>query len=189
MFVQLQLHQGTVGTVVDSGTQEMIWQPSSNVALVDTGGTTTQPPGGLTDAQALQLQQTQEATWPQHLVDQLTTVNLGTGSSSSPINANLGSPVFGIIVRITAVPSDLHPQTPDDNYWVTTLAVVRIFRGSDLWLRVPIHTSSKLINLWMEGLALGLADAVLSAGWLLNLTLQTSFLPGVEGQVLLMRVP
>jgi len=189
VFVQLQLHQGTVGTVVDSGTQEMIWQPSSNVALVDPGGTTTQPPGGLTDVQALQLQQTQEATWPEHLVDQLTTVNLGTGNSSTPINANLTSPVFGIIVRITTIPPDLKPQTPDENYWVPTLAVVRIFRGSDLWLRIPIHTSSKLINLWMEGLALGLADAVLSAGWLLNLTLQTSFLPGVAGQVLLMRVP
>lgn len=145
--------------------------------------------GGLTESEALQLQQTQEATWPEHLVDQLTLVNLGTGSSSLPINANLTSPVFAVIVRLTAVPSDLLPQTPDGDYWVPTLATVRIYRGSDLWIRAPIHTSSKIVNLWVEGLALGLADAVLSAGWLLNLTLQTTFLPGVQGQVFLMRVP
>jgi hypothetical protein len=137
----------------------------------------------------LQLQQTQQATWPQHVVDNLLTPFLGSGSADLPINANLTTPVFGVIVRLTSIPPELEAQTPDGDYWVKTLAVVRIFRGSDLWLRVPIHTSSKLINLWIEGLSLGLADAVLQAGWLLDLTLQTTFLPGVTGDVFLMRVP
>jgi hypothetical protein len=114
---------------------------------------------------------------------------LGTGSSTSPVAGNLTTPVFGVIVRLTAIPETLTPQTPDGLYWVKTLASVLIFRGSDIWLRVPIHTPSKLINLWVEGISLGLADAVLNAGWLLNLTIQVFFLEGVEGEVFLMRVP
>src|SRR5215471_3514522 len=177
--------QSSTGTFLDTGTSTTTWDLTAGERFIPQQTTG----GGLTTEQALQLQQTQQATWPQFLVDELGLTLLGTGSSGFPINATLEFPVFAVIVRLTRVPEDLAPQTPDDNYWVKTLAVVRIFRGSDLWLRIPIHTSSKMINLWVEGLALGLMDAVLSAGWLLNLTLQTSFLPGVEGQVLLMRTP
>jgi len=137
----------------------------------------------------LQLQQASQATWPEHLVDSLALADLGLGDGDSPIGADLTTPVFGVIVRILSFPEELLPQTPDQDYWVKTLAVVRVFRGSDIWLRVPIHTSSKLINLWVEGIALGLADAVLSAGWLLDLSIQVDFLEGVTGQVLLMRLP
>jgi hypothetical protein len=186
--LQTTLLEGGTNAVIDSGSEAFTWGSSSlGITVQEEGGGSGQ--GGLTTDQALQLQQTQQATWPQHLVDNLTLQALGAGSSELPINANLTSPVFAVIVRITAIPPDLLPQTPDDDYWVKTLAVVRIFRGSDLWLRVPIHTSSKIVNLWIEGIALGLMDAVLTAGWLLDLTLQTTFLPGVEGQVFLMRVP
>lgn len=173
------------GPAQDTGSQQLSWSNTAGLPYLLQG----QGQSGLTPTEATQLEQTQQATWPEHLVDQLLVTDLGQGSSTQPIAANLTSPVFGVIVRITGLPPELLPQTPDQDYWVPSLAVVRIYRGSDVWLRVPIHTSSKLINLWVEGLALGLADAVLSAGWLLNLTLQVTFLPGVTGEVLLMRVP
>src|SRR5215467_4708546 len=187
VHVILSLESQSLGQI-DTGNVGMAWQPTSGQAIV-TADHTSSAGSGLTPAQATQLQQTQEATWPQHLVDQLTLQALGSGSGGSPIAGNLTTPVFGVIVRLTSIPAELEPQTPDGIYWVKTLASVLIFRGSDIWLRVPIHTPSKLINLWVEGIALGLADAVLSAGWLLNLTIQVFFLEGVEGDVFLMRVP
>ena len=183
-----QLVDGSNGQLVDSGEAQFVWAPSSGEAIVTqehvaTGGT------GLSPLEAQQLDETHASTWPEHLVDQLLTADLGHGSSTSPVAGNLTTPVFGVIVRITAIPETLAPQTPDGLYFVKTLASVLIFRGSDIWLRIPIHTPSKLINLWVEGLALGLVDAVLSAGWLLNLSIQVFFLEGVEGDVLLMRTP
>jgi len=187
VHVILSLESQSLGQV-DTGNVGMVWQPSSGQAIVTQEHVGTSG-SGLTPLQSQQLQQAQQATWPQHLVDQLTLQALGTGSSGSPVAGNLTTPVFGVIVRLTSIPAELQPQTPDGIYWVKTLASVLIFRGSDIWLRVPIHTPSKLINLWVEGIALGLADAVLAAGWLLNLTIQVFFLEGVEGEVFLMRVP
>lgn len=188
VHLNTQLVDGSNGQLVDSGSAQFVWAPSSGQAIVtqDHVGSSS---GGLDAIQAQELDEAHAATWPEHLVDQLLTPSLGFGSAASPIAANLTSPVFGVIVRITAFPPELVPQTPDGLYFVKTLASVLIFRGSDIWLRVPIHTPSKLINLWVEGLALGLADAVLSAGWLLNLSIQVFFATGVEGEVLLMRVP
>jgi hypothetical protein len=187
VHVVLSLESQSLGQV-DAGNISMQWQPTSGQAIVtqDHTGSVQQ---GLTPAQAQELKQSRDATWPAHLVDQLTLQFLGAGSSTTPIAGNLSTPVFGVIVRLTSIPSELQPQTPDGIYWVKTLASVLIFRGNDIWLRVPIHTPSKLINLWVEGIALGLADAVLNAGWLLNLTIQVFFLEGVEGQVFLMRTP
>lgn len=212
-FLPIMLHEQSVSTLLtvnvlkDGQTalvQVVLYDPSDNV--IDTGQANlpwsstaalgqqaylqpTDTGGGLTTEQSQQLQQTHDSTWPQFLVDNLTLAPLTSGPTGNPVAANLTSPVFGVIVRLANVPADLQAQTPDGDYWVPTLAVVRIYRGSDMWLRVPIHTSSKLINLWVEGIALGLADAVLNAGWLLNLTLQCWFREGVTGEVFLMRVP
>src|SRR5262252_1179242 len=103
VFVQMKLIEGGTAATIDSGTQEMTWQPSSNAALLVSTQSGGGGQGGLTTEQALQLQQTQESTWPEHLVDTLTLNNLGTGNSDFPINANLTSPVFAVIVRLTAV--------------------------------------------------------------------------------------
>jgi len=187
VHVILSLESQSLGQI-DTGNVGMQWQPTSGQAIVTAEHVSTSS-GGLTAQQAQELKQSRDATWPAHLVDQLTLQALGTGSSTSPIAGNLTAPVFGVIVRLTAIPAELQPQTPDGIYWVKTLASVLIFRGNDIWLRVPVHTPSKLINLWVEGIALGLADAVLNAGWLLNLTIQVFFLEGVEGEVFLMRVP
>jgi len=82
----------------------------------------------------------------------------------------------------------LSPITPDGDYWVKTLAVVRIFRGSDLWMRVPIHTSDKIVPLTGEGFAAAVVE-VLTNLWLLNMSVQVSFLEGVLGEVFLMHFP
>lgn len=187
VFLQMQLHEPGVSTPIDSGTVQLVWAPDSNVSLLPqtTGGTSS----GLTPVQAQQVEETHESVFPEFLIDQLTLQPLASVPTSGPVNAFLTSPIFGVIVRIANVPENLVPNTPDGDYWVPSLAVVRIFRGSDLWLRVPVHTSSKLINLWLEGLSLGLADIVLSAGWLLNLSIQVTFREGVTGTVFLMRVP
>jgi hypothetical protein len=174
-------------TAIDFGAATIPWDPTLGLGQLIRDKSTGA--GGLTAEQGLQLEQARDATWPANLVDDLVVTDLGLGNADLPIGANLTSPVFGVIVRITALPDGLLPTTPDGDYWFPSLAVVRVYRGSDVWLRVPIHTSSKLINLWIEGLALGLADAVLNAGWLLNLSLQVTFLAGVTGQVLLMRTP
>lgn len=181
----LQLEGG--GPADATGTLNVTWDTTAGLpAVIEAKGSGS---GGLTEEQSTQIAQTNSATWPQFLVDTLTLNPLTSGPQGGVVAGNLTSPVFGVIIRIASVPPDWVPQTPDDNYWVPTLAVCRIFRGSDLWLRVPIHTSSKLINLWVEGLSLGLADAVLNAGWLLNLSIQVFFADGVTGEVFLMRVP
>lgn len=175
------------GPADDSGQIIAPWSSQSGVpALI---AFQAQQGQGLTPAQAQDLAQTQDATWPAFPVDTLTLTPVAGTPVGGTVSANLTSPVFGVIVRIASVPPQLLPSTADGDYWVSGLAVVRVYRGTDLWLRVPVHTSSKLINLWVEGLALGLADAVLNAGWLLNLTLQVSFREGVTGTVHLMRVP
>lgn len=176
------------GIVQDSGLTTRPWDDAtglpSQIALLPTASSS-----GLTPSQAQELKESRDATWPAHLVDQLAVQSLGVGNSQLPIAANLDTPVFGVIVRLNTIPAGLSPQTPDQLYFTKTLASVLVFRGSDIWLRVPVHTPSKLINLWIEGLALGLADAVLNAGWLLQLSLQVFFLEGVAGEVLLMRTP
>lgn len=176
------------GNTIDSGATVSPWSDSAGIGA-QISDREQQGTGGLTPIESQQLLQTQQSTWPQHLVDTLTLFPLTAGPVHGPIAANLTSPVFGIIVRIATFPEQLQPNTPDGDYWYPSLAVVRVFRGSDTWMRVPIHTSSKLINLWVEGLMLGLADAVLSAGWLLNLSVQVWFREGVTGEVFLMRVP
>jgi hypothetical protein len=187
MLVQVVLYDSSQN-VIDNGQATIPWSTTAGIGRqqflqpTDTGG-------GLTPQESQQLQQTHDSTWPQFVVDSLTLAPVTSGPTGNPVAANLTSPVFGVIVRLANVPADLKAQTPDGDYWIPTLAVVRIYRGSDMWLRIPIHTSSKLINLWVEGLALGLADAVLNAGWLLNLTLQCWFREGVTGEVFLMRVP
>lgn len=176
------------GPEEDQGQADSHWSNTAGIAnqlkQINTGAGT-----GLTPVEAQQLAETHDSTFPEFLVDQLTLQALASVPTGDPVNAFLTSPVFGVIVRIASVPAELVATTPDGDYWFSSLAIVRIFRGSDLWLRVPIHTSSKLINLWMEGLAMGLADVVLNAGWLLNLSIQVTFREGVTGTVFLMRVP
>jgi hypothetical protein len=186
VHVQTQLVEGGSGTHVDSGTTSYVWQPSSQVGLLVQGSTSTG--GGLTTEQAQQLTQVHEASFPSQLVDQLTLLPLTSGPTGGFVGAQLPNPTFGVIVRIANVPAELVPNTPDGDYWVTSLAVVRVFRGSDLWKRVPIHTSSKLVELLDESIVAGIT-AITATQWLLNMTVQVTFRAGVTGEVFLMKVP
>lgn len=180
----VQLQGG--GPADDTGQVIAPWSSQSGVpALIAFHAQTS---AGLTPEQAQQLDQTHQSTFPEILVDSLTLVPLASVPSAGPINSPLPNPCFGVIVRIANVPEDLVPNTPDGDYWLPSLAVVRIFRGSDLWKRVPVHTSSKLVELLDESIVAGLT-AVTATQWLLNLSVQVTFRAGVTGTVFLMLLP
>jgi hypothetical protein len=144
--------------------------------------------GGLTQEQAEQLAATTEASALEELTDALTLTELTSGPSSGPIVAPLPTVTFGIIVRLVEIPAGLEPQTPDQQYWVKTLATVRVFRGNDLWMRVPVHTPTKIIPFEKEGLTIWVANLTLTQ-WLLNIRVLVDFLPGVTGRVYQMHFP
>lgn len=175
------------GPEEDQGQADAHWSNTAGQTnLLEHLSTTT---GGLTPEQQVQLTETHDSTLPSILIDQLTLVALTAGvPSAGPVNAQLPNPCFGVIVRIGNVPEDLVPNTPDGDYWFPSLAVVRIFRGADLWKRVPVHTSSKLVELLDESIVAGLT-AITATQWLLNLSIQVTFRSGVTGEVFLMLLP
>ena len=144
--------------------------------------------GGLTPQQAQQIDETWQASYPSVSLDSFTTVFHGSGSASTPVNFNLPVATFGVIVRLTGVDPSLQPVTPDGDYWVKTLAVVRLFRGSDLWHRYPVHTSSKIISFYADNILVAVS-AVSLTQWLLNMSVQVTFLAGVTGDVYSMPFP
>lgn len=144
--------------------------------------------GGLTTEQAQQLEGTAETSVVAELTDALTLTELTSGPTGNPLVVQLNSVTFGVIVRLTTIPAGLVPQTPDNQYWVKTLAVVRVFRGNDLWIRAPIHTPTKIVPFEKEGLVVWVANATLTQ-WLLNIRVLVDFLPGVTGQVYQMHFP
>jgi hypothetical protein len=187
--VQMLLWDGQVGTsnVLDSG--QLDAKADWTTGLSPQLSKTVTTGGGLTAEQAQALDRVDQSVGIANPVGSLATPSLGVAPPGGFIGAQLPTPVFAIIVRITEVPLWLEPQTPDGDYWVKTLATVRVLRGSDLWLRVPIHTSSKFVFLWGEGLGLGLQAFGPLVGWLLDMSVQVQFGDGVAGEVLYMRVP
>lgn len=173
-------------TVIDSGTTDAQWESGIGQQLLpfDIEGTT----GGLTPEQATQLTETHAATFTDQLLDTLTLIPLTSGPSAGPINTVLQDTVFGVIVRLASIPEELVPTTPDGDYWGKTLAVVRVFRSSDLWFRYPIHTSNRMISFATHDLVAAVT-ALTATQWLLNMTMQVTFLEGVTGEVFLMRFP
>lgn len=170
--------------VIDSGTASGPWQSTAALQLQPT----TNSSGGFTDADRTVAAQTNFSSFTEKTYDSLTLTELTSGPSGGPVNAVLDNPTFGVIVRLANVPAELQPQTPDGDYWVTTLAVVRIFRGADLMMRVPIHTSSKIVNLYTDFILAAVTQA-LATQWILNLSVQVTFHTGVTGQVFLQRFP
>lgn len=151
-------------------------------------GQATQESGALTPTQAQQLEQTHESTYPAVSLDALTLSELTAGPQGGVVAAQLALWIFGVIVRIATVPPEFRVDTADGDYWVRSLAVVRIYRGSDLWKRVPVHTSSKMISFVDEGLIVAVAS-ITTLQWLAQISIQVSFAEGVTGRVFLMRAP
>ena len=177
----------TPSNVIDSGAQSFPWQADiGQLQLPDQ--VQAQAGGGLTDAQAIQLQETHAATFTDQLLDNLTLIPLTSGPSQGPVNSVLVDTVFGVIVRLATVPQEFQPIGPALDYWVKTLCEVRLYRSADLWHRYPIHTSSKLISFASENV-IAAVTALTATQWLLNMSLQVTFLPGVTGEVFLMRFP
>lgn len=187
VFVQVKLLAPDHLTVLDSGTQAATWSSTDGLGQQISDQQTTVG-GGLTSEQALQLSQTHASTFPDQLVDNLTLQPLTSGPTQGPVNSGLLHFTFGVIVRIANVPEDIRPGTPDGNYWWQDLAVVRVFRGADLWLRVPIHTSSKIVPFIEQNVVAGIAQ-VTGSLWLLNMSVQVNFRQGVTGEVFLMVFP
>jgi hypothetical protein len=190
VHVQMQLFDPAhPQTPIDSGTLTTTWSSTVSLQTLIQREAGNQGGGGLTDQQAQQLAETHLATVPALNIDALTTINLTPGGpSAGPINSALPDTTFGFIVRIANVPIDLLPQTPDGDYWYPTVAVARLFRGSDLYHRWPIHTSSKMVSFYDESPVIALATSI-GAEWALQLSLQVDFLDGVTGSVLLLRFP
>lgn len=151
-------------------------------------GQSTSSGGALTEEQSVQLQETWQSSFPAISLDSLTLEEISSGPQGGVVAANLGAWIYGVLVRIREVPPEFRFDTADGDYWVRSLAVVRIYRGSDLWKRVPIHTSSKIVSFVDEGLTVAVAT-ILPLQWLIQLSVQVSFAEGVLGQVYLMNQP
>ena len=148
-------------------------------AAIDTGSTTqvvdfatgipnqialqTFPTGGLTTAQATQLQQTHDATqivvtrptgqttvplgqlFSMPTLDALTLTQVTTGPTPDFASVSLPNNAVGVIIRITSIGPGYAATSPDDSYFIPELAVARFFRGTDLVARIGIHTVSRFI--------------------------------------------
>lgn len=175
----------STGTI-DTGTQQVVIdQTSGQAALLPFVQSEGQ---ALTPIQAQQLDQVHGSTFLSISLDAMLLQEITSGPQGGVVSQNLGVWIYGVIVRIAQVPPQYRVNTADGNYWSKSLAVVRIYRGADLWKRVPVHTSSKLVSFVEEGLVSAVA-ALLPLQWLLQISIQVSFAPGVTGQVFLMTQP
>lgn len=176
----------STGTVIDQGQADVTFEPTAGLAdvVVQQGGKGQ----GLTQEQSQQLLETWSSTAQVISIDSTVQVSGGTHPPGSVVSADLPVPVFGLIIRITEVPDDISFITADGAYSVAGLAVVNIFRGSDVWMRVPIHTQSKVISLFSDVVTAAVAT-VIPATWLLRMSYQVAFREGVGGEVIEMRFP
>ena len=175
-----------IGTIDEGTTTGLHWNSSSQLTqlLQEVKG----EGGALTPIQSQQLAETHESTFPAISLDSLTLEEISSGPQGGVVAANLGAWIYGVLVRIRSVPPDFRVDTADGDYWVRSLAVVRIYRGSDLWKRVPVHTSSKIVSFVDEGLVVAVSTIV-PVQWLLQISVQVSIAEGVLAQVYLMSTP
>jgi hypothetical protein len=128
------------------------------------------------------------ALFSRHTLDALTLAEITSGPTGAPVRATVETFWYGVIVRITTIPDALQPQTPDGDWFLPDLAVLRVRRGVDLEYRHGIHTSSWMaLSPWKYGLdVLNLLElgAVPPETEIL-----VDFKPGVEGRVYLMAWP
>ena len=187
--VTMKLTISSVLGVFDEGTvSPLVYNPTGLLPELLREQAESSSGGALTPVQAQQLDETHASVFPAISMDSLLLQELTNGPQGDFVAAQLGVWIMGVIIRIAAVPPEFRVNTADGDYWVRSLAVVRIYRGSDLWKRVPVHTSSKLIDFTEEGIVSAVA-ANLPLQWLLQMSIQVSFAPGVTGQVFLMRNP
>lgn len=196
--------------VLDSGTLSEQFDPTSGLAtqtatlvgaLPTSGFTSTDRTtieNGLTAIQsgitstihtaAGAVQKTLGELFSRQTLDRLTLAEITTGPTSAPVRANVDGAWFGVIVRMTTIAANLQPMTPDQDWYLADLAVLRVRRGVDLEFRRGIHTSSwlelspwKYANLIVDVAALGFAPP--------EVEVLVDFKEGCAGQVYLMAFP
>lgn len=185
--MKLEIHSA-IGTFDQGTVTGLVYNPTGLLPELLRESVGTQQDGALSPLQAQQLEETHASTFPAISMDALLLEEITNGPQGGFAAAQLAFWIMGVIVRIASVPPEFRVNTADGDYWVRSLAVVRIYRGSDLWKRVPVHTSSKLIDFTEEGIVSAVA-ANLPLQWLLQISVQVSFAEGVTGQVFLMRNP
>jgi hypothetical protein len=121
-------------------------------------------------------------------LDQLTLHEVSSGPGPGPFSSFVDTWFFGVIIRVSQLPAGAFPLTPAQDYYPADLAVLRVFRGSDMEQRFGIHTVSVLIpfhNLY-GGVVL---NESLLFGNPPTTSIEVEFALGAEGQVFLMRFP
>jgi hypothetical protein len=187
VLLRLRLEQpGHV--VVDAGDLATTWHESAGLGVQGNAAIAQAQGGGFTAADRATIQVTQAWAALDTFITSLILEDMGTAPPGGQLAAQLPEWRYGIIVRLTQIPADLTPTGPDQDYWVKTLASVRIFRGTDILHRIPIHRSSQIIPFEGNGMILQF-PAVAVDLWAPGLTVEVDFLAGVAGQAFLMRLP
>lgn len=176
----------TAGTFDEGTVTNLIYNPVGLLPELLREQASSTSGGALTELQAQQLEETHASTFPAISLDALLLQELTNGPQGGFVGAQLAAWIAGVIVRIAEVPPEFRVNTADGLYWVRSLAVVRIYRGTDLWKRVPVHTESKLIDFQEEGLV-SAVTSILPLQWLLQMSVRVHFAEGVTGRVFLMR--
>lgn len=169
----------------DQGTALETWSNTAGLTKViqsNSSGT------GLTPEEAAQLDAVDTSVSAVATIDQTVPISSGIHPPGATVSAELAFPIFGLIVRITEIPSGLEAQTPDGVYFVKTLAVATIFDGTDIWMRVPIHTPSKIIPFFTDLVNATVAQVSILTR-LSDLSYQVAFGDGVAGEVVEMHFP
>jgi len=185
VYVNSRIVSDQVGTVDTMTPTTATWSNTAGLYEVMTG---TAGAGGFTDSDRQQLVNVAAWTVPDLFANGLRLFEVTTGPSGGQVASEISEWAYGILIRLTAVPADISWDTPDQNYSVRTLAVCRVFRETDIFMRVPIHRSSQIIPLDQARSQLYVFTQTVGL-WSPGLTLEVDFGPGVQGQVYLMRLP
>jgi hypothetical protein len=122
-------------------------------------------------------------------LDALTLAEITSGPTGSQVHSLVTFGWYGVIVRITTIPSNLQPITPDADWYIPDLAVLRVFRGSDLEYRRGIHSSTWMApSPWKTGLEAFNLLSIFGSD-VPDTNIYVDFRSGVEGQVFLMAWP
>jgi hypothetical protein len=153
--------------VIDSGVADGVWQPSAGLGVQAFLNTKQQGQGGgaLTPEQNQLLVDTERRTqalgepvdlviraasglvqttlaqlFSRQTLDVVTLGEVTNGPTCEPVRASVDRWWFGVVIRVTTIPDELVPKTPDEQWYFPDLAVLRVFRGQDLEYRRGIHT-------------------------------------------------
>lgn len=121
-------------------------------------------------------------------LDQLTLDEVTSGETFDPVASEVVGSYFGVIVRVTTIAPELKPGTPDLEWYVNDLAVLRVFRGTDLQDRIGVHTPTRIVLApWAFGEPF--LNSALIFGAPPDTTIRVNWRIGCGGQVYLMQFP